>query len=141
MRTATSRRSSIGVDVPPVTPTTRLPSKAAASSRSRAASIWIACVPAISHRRVSSLVLALTLLLDHPCAGAVDDLEPALLGALEDLGLDAVGANDDSGSVVDVVERLDAADAEVEQVLDDALVVHDLPEGVRGLARRGGLLG
>ena len=59
MRRATSRRSSIGVDVPPVTPTTVRPSNAAASVRSRAPSIWIACVPAISHSRVSSLVFAL----------------------------------------------------------------------------------
>ena len=86
-------------------------------------------------------LLELALLLDDPGAGAVDDLEAALLGALEDLGLDAVGADDDRRAVVDVVERLDAPDAEVEQVLDHALVVDDLPEGVRRLAGRGRLLG
>ncbi len=58
MRSATSRRSSIGVEVPPVTPTTRAPSNGAGSLRSRAFSIWIAAVPTISHSRVSSLVFA-----------------------------------------------------------------------------------
>ena len=41
-----------------MTPTTRAPSNGAGSARSRAFSIWIACVPAISHSRVSSLVFA-----------------------------------------------------------------------------------
>ena len=58
-------------------------------------------------------LLELALLLDDPGAGAVDDLEAAGLGALHDLGLDAVGADDDRGAVVDVVERLDAAHAEL----------------------------
>ena len=47
----------------------------------------------------------LALLLDDPRAGAVDDLEAALLGALHDVGPDAVGADDDRRAVVDVVER------------------------------------
>ena len=59
MRWATSRRSSIGVEVPPVTPTTRASPNAVASDRSCMLSIWIAGVPAISHSRVSSLVFAL----------------------------------------------------------------------------------
>ena len=56
---ATSRRSSIGVDVPPVTPTMRAVPNTVGSVRSRTPSTWMAGVPAISHRRVSSLVLAL----------------------------------------------------------------------------------
>ena len=47
----------------------------------------------------------LALLLDDPGAGAVDDLEAALLGALHDVRADAVGADDDGRAVVDVVER------------------------------------
>ena len=58
IRSATSRRSSIGVEVPPVTPTTPTASNGAGSTRSRAFSIWMARVPAISHSRVSSLVFA-----------------------------------------------------------------------------------
>ena len=58
-RRATSRRSSIGVDVPPVTPTIAPPSNTAASVRSATPSIWIAGLPAIPTRRVSSLVFAL----------------------------------------------------------------------------------
>ena len=53
----------------------------------------------------------LLLLLDHPGAGAVDDLEAARLGALHDVRPDAVGADDDRGAVVDVVERVDGLDA------------------------------
>ena len=51
----------------------------------------------------------LALLLDHPGARPVDHLEAARLGALHDLGPDAVGADHDRGAVVDVVERLDGA--------------------------------
>ena len=58
-RRATSRRSSIGVDVPPVTPTTRAPSKTPGSVRSASPSIWIAGLPAIPTSRVSSFVFAL----------------------------------------------------------------------------------
>ena len=83
----------------------------------------------------------LALLLDDPGAGAVDDLEAARLGALHDVRPDAVGADDDRGAVVDVVERLDGLDAEVLEVADDALVVDDLAEGVRRLAGGRGLLG
>ena len=42
IRSATSRRSSIGVEVPPVTPTTGRPRRPPASVRSRTLSIWIA---------------------------------------------------------------------------------------------------
>ena len=59
MRSVTSRRSSIGVDVPPVTPTILAFANGAGSLRSATFSIWIAAVPAISHSRVSSLVFAL----------------------------------------------------------------------------------
>ena len=83
----------------------------------------------------------LALLLDDPGAGAVDDLEAALLGPLHDVGADAVGADDDGGAVVDVVEGLDRLDAELLEVADDALVVDDLAEGVRRLAGGRGLLG
>ena len=76
----------------------------------------------------------LALLLDDPGAGAVDDLEAALLGALHDVRADAVGADDDGGAVVDVVERFDRLDAEILEVADDALVVDDLAEGMRRLA-------
>ena len=226
IRSATSRRSSIGVEVPPVTPTILAPANGAGSVRSWTLSIWIAVVPAISHSRVSSLVFALerpptttirstspavsrvscwrrivtgqtvltilsswarddheggellelpgrlgrladerhpllardrglplllvvdddrvrrepehpddlgvlrraeqddrvalldepgqlAVLLDDPRAGAVDDLEAALLGALHDVRADAVGADDDGRAVVDVVERLDRLDAQV----------------------------
>ena len=76
----------------------------------------------------------LALLLDDPRAGAVDDLEAALLGAFHDVRPDAVGADDDGRAVVDVVERFDGLDAEVLEVADDALVVDDLAEGMRRLA-------
>ncbi len=76
----------------------------------------------------------LALLLDDPRAGAVDDLETALLGAFHDVRPDAVGADDDGRAVVDVVERFDGLDAEVLEVADDALVVDDLAEGMRRLA-------
>src|SRR6185312_3009328 len=76
----------------------------------------------------------LSVLLDDPRAGAVDDLEATLLGPLHDVGADAVGADDDGCAVVDVVERLDGLDAEVQEVADDALVVDDLAEGMRRLA-------
>ena len=49
---------------------------------------------------------------------------------------DAVGADDDRGAVVDVVERLDGLDAQVLELADDAVVVDDLAEGVRRLAGR-----
>ncbi len=71
-------------------------------------------------------ILELALFLDHPGAGAVDDLEAAGLGALEDLGLDAVRPDHDGRAVVDVVQRLDALDADLLEVADHALVVHDL---------------
>ena len=58
IRSATSRRSSIGVEVPPVTPTTRaaVERRRRRSGRGRSRSGWRG-VPAISHSRVSSLVL------------------------------------------------------------------------------------
>ena len=83
----------------------------------------------------------LLLLLDDPRAGAVDDLEAALLGAGHDVRPDAVCADDDRRPVVDVVERLDGLDAQLLQVADDTLVVDDLSEGMRGLAGGRGLLG
>ena len=83
----------------------------------------------------------LLLLLDHPGAGAVDDLEAAGLGALHDVRPDTVRADDHGRTVVDVVERLDGLDAEVLQVPDHALVVDDLAEGMRGLAGGRRLLG
>ena len=66
---------------------------------------------------------------------------PRCLGALHDVGPDAVGADDDRRAVVDVVERLDGLDAELLEVADDALVVDDLAEGMRRLAGGRGLLG
>ena len=83
----------------------------------------------------------LALLLDDPGTGAVDDLQAALLGSLHDVGPDAVGADDDRCAVIDLVEGFDRLDAEILEVADDAFVVHDLPEGVRGLAGSGGFLG
>ena len=83
----------------------------------------------------------LALLLDDPRAGAVDDLEAALLGAFHDVRPDAVGADDDGRAVVDVVERFDRLDAEILEVADDALVVDDLAEGMRRLAGGRGFLG
>ena len=81
------------------------------------------------------------MLLDDPGAGAVDDLEAALVGALHDVRADAVGADDDRRAVIDVVERVDGLDAEALEVVDDALVVDDLAEGMRRLAGGRGLLG
>ena len=66
---------------------------------------------------------------------------PRVFGALHDVRPDAVGADDDRGAVIDVVECLDRLDAEILQVADDALVVDDLAEGMRRLAGRRGLLG
>ena len=83
----------------------------------------------------------LAVLLDDPRARAVDDLETARLGALHHVGPDAVGADDDRRTVIDVVERLDRLDAEVLEVAHDALVVDDLAEGMRRLAGRGRFLG
>src|SRR4029079_1018558 len=80
-------------------------------------------------------------LLDHPRARAIDDLEATILGASHDVRSHAVGADDDPRSVVDIVEGFDGLDAQVLQVADDALVVDDLTEGVRRLARGRSLLG
>ena len=49
-------------------------------------------------------------------------------------GPDAVGADDDGGAMVDLVERLDGLDAEVLEVADDPFVVDDLAERMRRLA-------
>ena len=83
----------------------------------------------------------LLVLLDDPGAGAVDDLEAALVGALHDVGPDAVGPDHDRGAVIDVVERLDGLDPEPLEVADHALVVDDLAERMRRLAGGRGLLG
>ena len=83
----------------------------------------------------------LALLLDDPGAGPVDDLEAALVGALQDVRTDAVGADDDRGTVVHVVELLDRLDAQDLQLTHDTLVVDDLSEGMGGLAGGRGLLG
>ena len=66
---------------------------------------------------------------------------PRSLGAVHDVRPDAVGADDDRGAVVDVVERFDRPDAEVLEVAHDALVVDDLAEGMRRLAGGRRLLG
>src|SRR6185503_17387296 len=54
---------------------------------------------------------------------------------------DAVGADDDCGAVVDVVERVDGLDTEGLEIPDHALVVHDLAERMGRLALGTGLLG
>ena len=74
IHSATSRRSSIGVEVPPVTPTMAADPKTRGSVRSRTLSIWIASVPAISHSRVSSLVLAL----ERPPTTTIRSTSPAV---------------------------------------------------------------
>ena len=51
----------MGVEVPPVTPTSRAPSNGLVAARSATPWIWTAGVPTISQRRVSSLVFALDL--------------------------------------------------------------------------------
>ena len=81
------------------------------------------------------------LLLDDPGAGPVDDLESALVGALEDVRANAVGPDDDRRAVVHIVELLDGLDTEDLQFADDTLVVDDLSEGMGGLAGGRGLLG
>ena len=81
------------------------------------------------------------LFLDHPGAGAVDDVQAAALRPLEDLGADAVRTDDDRGSLVHVVEGLHAVHAEADEVADHALVVHDLAQRMRGPAGDCGLLG
>ena len=83
----------------------------------------------------------LPLLLDDPGAGAVDDLEAALVRPLHDVRSDAVRADDDRRAVIDVVEGLDRPDAHRLEVRDDALVVDDLAQGVRQLAGGRRLLG
>ncbi len=95
------------------------------------------------HDRVALLdeLHDLLLLLDDPGAGAVDDLEAAGRGAVHHVGANAVGADHDGRAVVDVVERVDGLDPELLEVADHALVVDDLAEGVRRLARGAGLLG
>src|SRR4029453_10121005 len=76
-----------------------------------------------------------------PCAGAVDDFEAALVGALHDVRPNAVGPDHDRGAVVDVVQRVAGLDAEPPEVGDHALVVDDLAERVRQLAGGRRLLG
>ena len=90
------------------------------------------------HDRVALLdeLHDLLLLLDHPGAGAVDDLEAALAGALHHVRPDAVGADDDRRAAVDVVERVDGLDAERLEVPDHALVVHDLARACASPCRR-----
>src|SRR5829696_3761935 len=82
----------------------------------------------------------LAVLLDHPGARAVDDLEPARVRTLHDIGSDAVGPDHDRGSVIDVVERLDRLDPEPLEIGDHALVVDDLAEGMGRLASGAGFL-
>ena len=82
IRSATSRRSSIGVEVPPVTPTIRAATKTVGSVRSLTLSIWMAAVPAISHRRVSSLVLAL----ERPPTTTIRSTSPADRGCPAGVG-------------------------------------------------------
>ena len=86
-------------------------------------------------------LLELALLGQHPRAGAVDDLQPALFRAGHDRRRHAVGADHDRRSGVDLVEAVDRADALRHELLDDALVVDDLAEGMRLLALCGGHLG
>src|SRR5579862_3167848 len=95
------------------------------------------------HDRVALLdeLLELLLLLDDPGARPVDDLEAAGLGAGHDLGLHPVGPDDDRRAVIDVVEGIDGPDAEGLEIVDDALVVDDLAEGVGRLAVRARFLG
>ena len=83
----------------------------------------------------------LLVLLDDPGAGAVDDLEAALVGPIHHVGADAVGPDDDGRAVIDIVERVDGLDPEPLEVGDHALVVDDLAEGMGQLARGGRLLG
>ena len=83
----------------------------------------------------------LALLLDHPCARAIDDLEAAGLGTLHHLGSDAVCPDHDGGPMIDIVERLDGPDTQRFEVGDDPFVVDDLTERVRRLARCGRFLG
>ena len=83
----------------------------------------------------------LLLLLDHPCAGAVDDLEAALARALHHVRSNTVRADDHGGAAVHVIERVHGLDPERLQVANHALVVHDLTERVRDLAGRARLLG
>ena len=83
----------------------------------------------------------LALLLDHPGARAVDDLEAARLGAFHDVRPDPVGPDDDRRAVVDVVEGLDRLDAQPLEIADHALVVDDLAEGMGRLTGGRRLLG
>ena len=83
----------------------------------------------------------LAVLLDDPGAGAIDDLEAALVGALHHVRPDAVGPNHDGGTVVHVVEGLDGLDPEALEIGDHALVVDDLAEGMGRLASGAGFLG
>ncbi len=78
----------------------------------------------------------LLLLLGHPAAGAVDDVEAPALRSVHDLRRHAVGADDDRCALLHVVELVDRDDALVAQLGVHALVVHDLAERVRGLALR-----
>ena len=55
-------------------------------------------------------LLDLALLLDHPRAGAVDDVQAAILGSAQHVGPDAVGADDDRRALGDLVERVDGLD-------------------------------
>ena len=95
------------------------------------------------HDRVAVLdeLHDLLLLLDHPGAGAVDNLEAALVRPLHDVRSNAMRADDDRRATVHVVEGVDGLDPERLQVADHALVVHDLAERVRYLAGGTRLLG
>jgi hypothetical protein len=76
----------------------------------------------------------LAVLLDDPRAGAVDDLEALRVRSLHDVRTHAVSADDDRRPFIDRIQRIHGPDAEALEVVDDALVVHDLAERVRALA-------
>ena len=85
--------------------------------------------------------LHLLLLLEHPGAGAVDDLQAAPLRLGHRLRRDAVGADHDGRARLHLAERLDGVDALRVELGDDAGVVHDLAQRMGPFALGGGQLG
>ena len=63
--------------------------------------------------------------LGHKRTGRVDGREIPCLGFLSNFRTDAMGTEDDDGSLWDIIDRFDEDHATVLEPLDDVLVVHD----------------
>src|SRR5262249_25077679 len=80
------------------------------------------------------IALALAVDLGDQRAGGIDDGQVAQRGLVGDLLRDSVGAEDRDGTLGSLVQLVDEAGADAPQLLDHALVVHDLMTDIDGRA-------